>query len=382
MYSSYINAAYDVPILKNNIQLISITNLLKLNPYIMYQKCHEAMEYNLLPLPVSVWPSQHPHQGKFAETFILTIPQGSVYSEYGNIIIDEKYMLKEFILPNYRFHHTLNLINETPQAHKRKVSGKVAVITRRDAGTYGHWIIDLLGRIALLEIMGIDFDWLYIPYDKPFMKETLELWGIDSSKIIEPKNEFYHIQADELVVPSLVSKRIPLPNQTFSNYTPLAVYYPLWAVDYIRNKYLPLVTNNPNLNFSQKIFISRKDSNYRRVDNEDEVFQEFEKYGFVRYELSKLSFLDQLRLFYHAKIIVSPNGSGLSNIMFCSKDAKIIEIFQARADSSFYNLAQVIGLDYSCIFTSEFHEIGFCNTRVPIEIIQNFVKTYLFSECN
>ena len=362
----------------NDLKLISIDTLLKINPHVLYQKCHDPVSFNLKPFPIPYWESQHPKEGTFAETFILTIPYGNVCSEYGHVIIDQKYVLRELILPNDRFYHSVNLMNENKNLISKKIPGRVAVITRRDAGTYGHWIIDILGRIALLEIMGVDFDWIYIPYYKSFMKETLTLWGIDSNKIIEPTNDCYAIQADELIVPSLVSRRVPTPNKNFSSYTPLSVYYPVWAVEYIRNKFLPFIQNKINKNFNEKIFISRKDSCFRNIENEDEVFKEFENYGFVRYELSKLSFLEQLELFHHAKVIASPNGSGLSNIMFCNKNTKILEIFQARADSSFYNLAQVVGLQYNPIFTTSFHEIGFYNTYIPIEIIKNFIEKYNF----
>lgn len=368
--------AYDVPSL-GDMHLISIPTLLQKNPTITYQKCHDATSFQLKPFPWSLWNHQHPHKGIFAQTFILTIPDGRAYTEYGFVIIDEKYMLRELMLPNYYFHHSINLINESIGGKVRKVAGRVAVITRRDAGTYGHWIIDILGRIALLEIMGIDYDWLYIPYNKPFMKETLELWGIDTEKIIDPSEEFSAIQADELIVPSLVSKRIPTKGEYFSSYTPLTVYYPSWATEYIRNKYIPLLSqNNRNNNFAKRIFISRNDSAVRRIINEDDVFELFKPFGFERYKLSALSFIEQLDLFHNAEIIISPNGSGLSNIMFCKPTTRIIEIFQARADSSFYNLAQTIGLDYSYIATSSFDEVGFFDTHAPLHIIQNFIDFY------
>lgn len=361
-----------------NINLVSIPILLQKNPDIIYQNCHDAIFYNLKPFPLSFWPNQQPYTGLFAPTFVLTIPDGRVYSRFGFVVIGERYMLRELIVPNYYFYHTLNLINEELSQNVYKAAGRVAVITRQDTDTYGHWIIDILGRIALLEIMGIEYDWIYIPYHKPYMKESLQLWGIDTNKIIEPYGQFSAIQADELIVPSLVSKRIPTKSETFSSYTPLTVYYPHWAVEYIRNKYLPLLnTYQNNKNFKKRIFISRKDSPYsRKIVNEDEVFELFKNVGFERYELSKLPFLEQLYLFNNAEIIVSPNGSGLSNIMFCCSTTRVIEIFQARADSSFYNLAQTVGLDYSYIVTGQFHEQGFFDTYVPLYTIQAFIDSY------
>ena len=235
--------------------------------------------------------------------------------------------------------------------------------------------------MILLEKAGVDFDWIYVSTCLPFQKETLRLFGIDSSKIIEPFDDCY-IQADELIVPSYTTKRAPQEGIPFQEHVDLVCYFTPWCIEYIRDKFLPLAQQRElkiNNNFSKKIFISRKNTKVRRMVNEDDVFAIFEKQGFKRYFLETMSVLDQIILFKTAELVVSANGSGLTNMIFCKSETKILEIFQARSDCCFYFLAQTVGLkNYKYIKTMEFEHIGgFYDTFVNLNIIQNFVDNFL-----
>ena len=74
----------------------------------------------------------------------------------------------------------------------------------------------------------------------------------------------------------------------------------------------------------------------------------------MRYELAKLSVVDQIFLFNQAETIVSPQGTGLANIIFCNKNVKIIELFQQLNDATFCYLTQDLGLHYRAVKTTEF----------------------------
>ena len=41
--------------------------------------------------------------------------------------------------------------------------------------------------------------------------------------------------------------------------------------------------------------------------------------------MSKLNFEDQIYIFNNAKIVISPHGAGLTNLIFCKKGTKILE---------------------------------------------------------
>src|SRR5438128_2273256 len=76
-----------------------------------------------------------------------------------------------------------------------------------------------------------EYDFLYIPMLKPYMKDSLALWGINTEKIIEASND-YNIEADELIVPSLVAS-------VRTNGCPRLVHYiPEDILLYIRHKLL------------------------------------------------------------------------------------------------------------------------------------------------
>lgn len=73
-------------------------------------------------------------------------------------------------------------------------------------------------------------------------------------------------------------------------------------------------------------YISRKDSNNRKILNEEEVVHLLIEYGYKIYELSKLSFNEQVKLFNNSKYIVTMHGAGLTNLVFSPKGQTVIEI--------------------------------------------------------
>ena len=73
-------------------------------------------------------------------------------------------------------------------------------------------------------------------------------------------------------------------------------------------------------------YISRKDSNNRKILNEEEVIDILNEYGYKSYELSKLSFNEQVKLFNNSKYILTMHGAGLTNLVFSQKGQTVIEI--------------------------------------------------------
>ncbi|MBI2352789.1 glycosyltransferase family 61 protein [Candidatus Dependentiae bacterium] len=399
--------------------LISIKELLKTHPEIEYIKCHniEPFEYN--PFSLSRFPELQPHKGLFAKTFIIKIPQGQVCSVNGWITLND-HIIKEFIPTYSSLANQLQNLKKTSFEKLKKIPGKVAVLTMSCDICYSHWIYNILGRLALLELYGIEYDWLYVAYDKKYMKETLALWGIDPAKIIQPFDQTAYIQADELIVPSHIGIRAPESHQYPLTWVPMEAYSKLWGTD-PKTTYIPYNTINKEVDiipahvevkdyfiyrnplcgsyyapwaieyiakklstpiqvkdkhFSKKFFISRKDAILRKTVNEDELFALFQPYGFERYELGKMPLADQIALFQQAECIVATHGTGLMNLIFCKPNTTVIEIYQGRSDCCFYYLAQVMKLNPYCIKTIEFNPAdiwGYADTTIPLEIIQNFI---------
>ena len=173
--------------------------------------------------------------------------------------------------------------------------------------------------------------------DLPFVHKTLDILGIEQEKILWADNRT-HVQADELILPSFVSK---------------SCYTPKWVADWLKSKFMTTV-HNKSTDFSKKIFISRKNAACRRILNEDEIFEHLKAPGFERYFLEELDVEDQIKLFMNADVIISPHGAGLTNTVFCKQGTKIVEIFQQRADDAYWFLSQVLGFEHHCIKSAEF----------------------------
>jgi len=357
----------------HDFNIISIQDILIQRPDIEYIKCHDAQPFEYKPFPISRFPELQPNKGILAETFIAKIPNGQVCSWHGWIKIDNN-IIQNFIFPYATFTGQKDMLKYFKFNNIKKIAGKVAVITMPFDNCYGHWMINILGRLALLQLHNIDYDWLYVSTDQPFMRETLALCGVDPAKIISPFGQNYYIQADELIVPShacIINPQL---------WTPLCGYYlSPWIINYLQTKFLPIAQNSTQP-FCKKVFISRKNSS-RHMTNEDEIFALFKPLGFKRYFLENMSLQEQITLFHNATTIIATNGSSLTNQLFCKPNTNIIEIFLARSDATFYYASEVLKLNQYCIKTKDFHDAeGSQHAHVDPAIMYNFIthNAYLF----
>ncbi|MBI2344838.1 glycosyltransferase family 61 protein [Candidatus Dependentiae bacterium] len=335
-----------------------LAQILKNNITVQCYKCLEKIPYNFKPFPPS---NLYPHQGLCSDCFILNIPNGRAQGKEGNVFVNGL-IIDEMIWQG--LFQPLVIIPKISEDKIIKISGRVAVIAQPLYEYYFHWIQDILGRLALIEMHGIEYDYIYVPCAKKFMKEALELWGIDSTKIIIPDDENFCIQADELIVPSYVVNR----NQGFNKYA--GFHQNLLTTQYVSQKLIKAAQdrNIDTSRFCKRIFVSRKDAPKRKILNEDEIFKLFEAKGFISYELSKLSVAEQIMLFNQAEMVVGEHGAGMTNCLFCKSGTKVIEIFQELIDSGPWWITQVMGLNYSCIKTVKVDADYFAHFTLKAEI--------------
>jgi tetratricopeptide (TPR) repeat protein/capsular polysaccharide biosynthesis protein len=216
----------------------------------------------------------------------------------------------------------------------KSFKGSVAVLSGLSGNIYFHWMVDVLPRIELLrqnEIKLEEIDWFLVnSYQLSFQRETLNLLGIPPEKILESDRNCY-IQAEQLIVPS------------FAGY--LGWLQP-WAIDFLRDTFLPLTVQKKAKN-PERIYISRAKARHRQVMNETEVMEVLQPLGFVEVFLESMSFSEQVHLFAQAKVIVAAHGSGLTNIVFCSKEVKVIELVSPHYERYYYRvISQYLGLEH------------------------------------
>jgi hypothetical protein len=330
--------------------------------------------YPEFPLYPEYKTKRFPNQGLHSDISILEIPDGVVFIHpYGFVFVNDCF-IKETQLKDIDPFQGCQALQGPELPTFNKIKGRVAVVNHLYSYTYGIFILDVLGTLALLELQGIEYDYIWIPYNKSFIKEAFEIWGLDTSKII-PLEHGQVLQADMIILPTSISQNPEL----FTNVN----YYPDFLLKYIKDKMLAGVAKmNIQIDFPEKIFMSRKDAAAsRKIPNEDEVFALFEPLGYQRFEFSKFSMAEKIAVINHAKSIVTFMGSGSTNILFASEDIKFYEIHQEWVEATFFFIAKAFGFHYDCLNASRLNDLvtGMPWSKgraLPLNLVKEFIKNH------
>ena len=82
----------------------------------------------------------------------------------------------------------------------------------------------------------------------------------------------------------------------------------------------------PNPQNSKKIYVTRADSSYRKIINEDDIVTLLREMGYKFINPQLYTIKEQIEIFSDAEKIIAPHGSNLANIIFCKPGTEIIEI--------------------------------------------------------
>lgn len=242
----------------------------------------------------------------YPETFILQIPKGRVLQSEGIVITDDNRLLTETASNFHRSvrDHRIFAHDSLPSLSYKP--GRVAVIASLHADVYFHWMCNVLPRLELLNRVGIEYDWLYVPaLTHPFQIETLRHLQVDLNRILVGGRGL-HLQAEQLIVPSLPSYPCD---------------YPPAVADFLRARF------QANPSQKRRLYLSRAGAPTRQVLNEAELIEALSAHGFESILLDSLSVTDQAQLFSEAETIFSPHGAALTNLAFCRPGTQLIELF-------------------------------------------------------
>ena len=264
-------------------------------------------------------------------------------------IIKDNYLIDG---PSFQFRNNVIANSEknivfkkgTPRVLK-KIKGKVFSLLTGGGGNfnYFHWLFDVLPRLIILrqkiDFKNIDF-FLFPNIDLNFQKETLDLLEIPINKRISSKI-YRHLSADEIICVDHPCVILNDPLRDNEN-------IPTWILEFYKNEIKKKINLRKKI---KKIYIDRKDSNsniknLRVIINENQVRELLLNSGFDIVKLSSLSFSKQIELFDSADTVVGLHGAGLSNILFCKPNTKIIEIKPSHVGSMYENLGKKLNLNY------------------------------------
>jgi hypothetical protein len=320
--------------------------------------------------------------------YLFKILNGRIYT---NTIDDTAYIESQYLIPGpsfqYRDSVNSNIDNNvclrigTPKFLK-KLKGTVLSLLTGGAGNhnYGHWLWDVLPRIYLFNkffsLKKVDF-FLTPSLRFSFQKDSLKLLGIPKKKIVDGNN-YRHLQAEEIFATSHPSFHHPEKISKFS-------------IEFLRKSFLTKKILSKKIDFKM-IYLDRGDGallnnkniinfkNHRIIVNEDEVKKYLISIGFKIIKPQDLSFKDQVNIFNNVKCVVSLQGAGLANAVFCKPGTKIVEIKSVNGGNEFLRVSKFCKLNHyqislKTIFKSDGPQNGLMNCPVnKVEYALKYLK--------
>jgi capsular polysaccharide biosynthesis protein len=202
----------------------------------------------------------------------------------------------------------------------------LAMATRGGSNNYYHFLLDVLPRFAVFaETMpGRTVDALYVPHAAAWQRTFLDLAGLGDHPVIAAGPD-RAVRARRLIAPSI-------PNLTEAA--------PPSSVDWLRAR-LP---SRPHEGLPRRIYVSRGQVPHsRRLVREAETMHLLEPRGFVTVDPARLSPQEQIDLFAGAEAVVAPHGAALTNLLFLSPGARVLELFApSYVNSCYWAIAQDI----------------------------------------
>jgi capsular polysaccharide biosynthesis protein len=181
-----------------------------------------------------------------------------------------------------------------------------------------HWLIKMLPRLHLVEQAGLSashFRKLLINWPTGAHSEAYALADIPAGALQVVREQ------DFWVCRNLYVSTIPH-------------HPPGWAVEYLRRIFAPALRNVADK--AKAIYLSRGETPWRRVRNEEEVIAHLARSGIESFDLSQHTFRDQIGIISNADVIISVHGAALANLVFGTRGARVLEIFASAENQKCY----------------------------------------------
>ena len=173
---------------------------------------------------------------------------------------------------------------------------------------FWHWMMEKI--INAIIAMDAGFDGYYIIPDIPFARESLELLGIETDKIISYDGKTWLLET--LYIPQPITGGQELKK------------FPV-LIQKMRDKFLQAAVSNNNT--FERIYIARPQNAVRKVVNEPELMEILGKYQFQRIIMEQLPLKEQIRIVSAAKCIIGPHGAGMVHCLFMPPESLVVELF-------------------------------------------------------
>jgi len=236
--------------------------------------------------------------------------------------------------------------NDLNKQTVESISGPVLSLVPYQNQYYYHWLLEQLPKLRLLEQYTDETRKtpnLLIPKNPPaFVTESLEMLGYSRKQLIEWKGNV--VLTDSLLVTD------------HRSYSPHREYYTPSQTDceWIRDRLVNQIEQQNDPSKSRRTYISRQEAvRGRSVINFNELNSWLKKHNFSIDVFEQYPFHRQVQMARESKIIMSPVGAGMSNILFADSPL-IIELTLDGWTLPFYFLAEILGQEFDlCVCSAD-----------------------------
>jgi|GEM_PF-268991 len=252
---------------------------------------------------------------------------------------------------------------------RRRFANESIWVTDDWSGGYFHWLADVLPRLFTMKERLRDLV-LLLPHEYKqlqYVADSLQPFGIGGVEFVGP---------DEV----LVCENLLVPTQT----APSGHYNDelIRAVrDLMVEFYAPNATAS-RARASDRIYISRAGAPKRKIANETEVIDVLRAFDFRIVRTEDHSLAEQVKIAAGARYVVSNHGAGLTNMLFMSRGANVLELRHATdcINNCYFTLASALDLNYfyqSCAAENATEDPHSADLRVDVGALKTNLELML-----
>lgn len=222
----------------------------------------------------------------------------------------------------------------------RRVPGSIGYLSNADPGNYHHWfafILPLMGTYR--DRLGIDPDYYYVGRPlQPFHLETLARAGVNATRVLTDA-----VIGERLMVDSADRRRragaVDSGMLAFSR----RLFY-----------------QAPGATPTRRLYVGRGSRGRRNLANEAQISDYAAQHGFEKLDMDGRSVAEQAQLFSQAAFIIAPHGAALTNLLFATPGARVLELLPSRPAPSqaidapaltvFREICAFVECHYYCLF--------------------------------
>ncbi|WP_165838660.1 glycosyltransferase family 61 protein [Roseicella frigidaeris] len=246
--------------------------------------------------------------------------------------------------------------------------GTYVLLKQRWDSNYGHWLVESLPRLSLLEgLVDLTRCRFLLTAAAPAMRkvyaDSLAAYGITEEQLVWPGPRPQFVK--DLIYP------LPLTVQPWVK-APVVIT----ALEELGRRLLATATPAPQ---PEKLYVRRPDGARRKLRNEDAVLRMVEQRGYVVTTPGLMSLAAQVQTFSRASHIVGVLGAECTNLAFSPRGIRFLGLApEHMQDDFFYDLCSHKKGQYFCLHgTSDNPSEGFASSfEVDLQLFTQMLEDH------